>query len=159
MSSWKSIALVAIGFNVGMIYATACSTDGKSSMDAEADPGEDCSTDDCNENNDDDFHEPDDDDHQNDGVTAADLAELASEMADLAANFASLQSQLLSLQVEHDALQTEHETLQASVLCYIGHQTDSQRWDNTSWETISGSNWMWKQGSNSDASQAYSDCF
>ena len=47
MNRWKSIALVAISFNVGVVYATACSDAGKatagdgSNDDGEAPPGDD----------------------------------------------------------------------------------------------------------------------
>lgn len=152
MSSWKSIALVAIGFNVGMIYATACSTDGKSSMDAEADPGEDCTTDDCDDGSDD-IDEPDDGD-QNGGVTPAELAELAADLA---------------------TLQSDFLTLQASVDCWVGHQIDDLSWasratdagdypgywNDIDWDdTNSGDGeHEWGQGPNSDAMYAYNDCF
>lgn len=163
MSNWKSIALVAIGFNIGMIYTTACSTDGKSSLDAEADPGEDCTTDDCDDGSDDtdDFNEPGDDtdDNQNGGVTPAELAALAADLATLQSDFVTLQA--------------EHASLQASVDCWVGHHIDDQRWYDYGpehddypgeWKTmveegISGDALQWEQGPNSDAVQAYNDCF
>jgi hypothetical protein len=147
MNRWKSIALVAISFNVGVVYATACSDAGKASAGDSSDDG---SADD--DDSDDGEDPPGDDD---DGG----LAELASQVTDLATSLASTEAALASLQ--------------ASVDCYIGHQMDDVLWiaEDTddddypgywsaiSWDDVYDGDERWTQGPNSDAMKAYEDCF
>ena len=152
MSSWKTVALVAVGFNVGVVYTTACSD--KSPMDAAADDDTDGDADDT-----------DGDDPPGD-TDGGGLAELASQVTELASQVTELATSLAASEVALASLQT-------SVDCYIGHQTDDVRWyadaikgdyypgrwHDIGWDTSHDGDFEWMQGPNSDAAMAYVDCF
>ena len=99
MSSWKTVALVAVGFNVGVVYTTACGP-----FDASAD-------------------DPDD------------------------------------LEDDIDDLEDDLDDLEKSVVCFIEHQTDTYVWDGQQLTESSQDAFEYGQGPNSDASNAYEDCF
>ena len=151
MNRWKSIALVAISFNVGVVYATACSDAGKasagdSSGDGSADDGDsdDGSGDDGSGDDGDD--PPGDDDDGGLAELASQVTELASQVAELAASLAASEVALASLQ--------------ANVDCYIGHQTDDVYWHNSQqWQDDDDGRYDWKAGCEGEATAAYEDCF
>ena len=87
----------------------------------------------------------DDDNGSGDDDDDGDLADLVTQVGEMAT------------QIE------ELVAFQTSALYFIGHMTDDQSWiaDERSWRDLDehGGTGTWQEGSNSDAQQAYDDCF
>ena len=78
-------------------------------------------------------------------------ADLIQDVAEMSATIAAQQASIVEL-----------ELFKSSTLCFIGHMTDDQYWhDGTEDfnELCSDCETSFDQGLNSDAQQAYDDCF
>ena len=112
----------------------------------------------------------DDDDFLRDSSAGGDSQSVANDTAeapDDAPSEDTLESQIAALSTTVEAQQVAIAALeegQASLLCFIGHMTDEQRWDpsDEAFEDIEPAalnSVTWRQGPNTDSSQAYEDCF
>jgi len=140
MNRWKSIALVAISFNVGVVYATACSDAGK----ATAGDGSEAEDEDGDGNDDDDDGDPDD--GEGAAEAAAAIAELEIELADLKSSvlcYIGHQTDDKGWDADYYTLSGTWYEIEAAHKVYSGQTGESG----------------WNQGPNSDSSQAYEDCF
>ena len=79
------------------------------------------------------------------------LADLIQDVAEMSATIAAQQASIVEL-----------ELFKSSSLCFIGHMTDDQYWSDGTEDfndLCSDCETSWDQGLNSDAQQAYDDCF
>ncbi len=110
----------------------------------------------------------DDDDWDNDGTSETAPPDVgfggddgdglsSEELAELTATVAAQQEAIVAL-----------EEFQASSLCFIGHMMDGKYWQPRIegadgypgyWIDIEDLHYRWNQGPNSDAQEAYDDCF
>ena len=153
---------------VGALFTTACGADG-SAQESSAD-------------NNDIAQET-----ETDAETQQALADLAAQVDALATALAASEAEVDSLRTELEvhvselttalaATQTEVNALRSeadSLHCFIGHMTDEQRWfarisddgtDSSEWvdgtaDSSNNGDYPWNQGPNSDASEAYNECF
>ena len=100
---------------------------------------------------------------------AASEAEVDSLRTELEMHVSELTTTLTATQAEVSALRAEVDSLH----CFVGHMTDEQRWyarisddgtDSSEWvdgtaDSTNNGDYPWNQGPNSDASEAYNECF